>query len=214
MRSDTNSTTPESMMKPDKAALRAFCAAAQAVGLLDLNEALVAASKKGQAERVQALIDGGADAHFKMGSALWHAVEHDHIETAKVLLANGANINCEEREDYYEGEPRNGGISPLFAAIKFGSFEAVKFLVENGADVKVLDSLPLMCAVHLRRPDVIKLLLDNGADVHAKNDRTARMIQGKDGLDIPRVQPPTEKDCEDTERILRSAGAKFPTPRM
>lgn len=190
-----------------KSALRQFCQAAQAVGLLDLNKALVLSARKGQADVVQVLLDGGADVHFGADTALWNASACGHTETARVLLVNGANIN-----PHCDGYSEGGRTSPLFAAACAGQEKTVKFLLESGADVHVENDLPLVCAAQYYWPRVVQALLDGGADVHARNDFAVKAALG-----VARVNSvskwrssATQKDIKDTLTVLRAAGAIVP----
>ena len=57
--------------------------------------------------------------------------------------------------------------------IKQGNFEAVKGMIEAGADInkKSLGMTPLMYAARQNRVEIVKLLIANGADLKAKSDR-------------------------------------------
>ncbi|RPB03778.1 ankyrin, partial [Choiromyces venosus 120613-1] len=54
----------------------------------------------------------------------------------------------------------------LQTAVVEGDFDAVKRLIESGADVNASPSkrdTPLLAAIAAKKPDIVKLLLDNGA---------------------------------------------------
>lgn len=68
---------------------------------------------------------------------LHHAAEHGHVEVAKFLLANGANISERDQGD---------NATALHWAAENKHLEVVKFLVEQGADVNAVDD------VHERGP--------------------------------------------------------------
>jgi len=57
--------------------------------------------------------------------------------------------------------------------IKQGNFEAVKGMIEAGADVnkKSVGMTPLMYAARQNRVEIVKLLIANGADLKAKSKR-------------------------------------------
>ncbi|MCI5195099.1 MAG: ankyrin repeat domain-containing protein [Candidatus Electrothrix sp. AW5] len=68
--------------------------------------------------------------------------------------------------------------SQLLEMVKSGDVEAVKSLLEKGADVDARDSsqldrgrTALMLAVRNRHKKIVKILIDNGADINLKNDK-------------------------------------------
>ncbi len=79
------------------------------------------------------------------------------------LIANKADINAAARED---------GSTPLHFAAMSGSFDCVRILIENKADVnKPSFALytPLHDAAGVGAVECVKLLIENGAKVNAKN---------------------------------------------
>ncbi|KAL8376138.1 hypothetical protein RB595_007312 [Gaeumannomyces hyphopodioides] len=84
-----------------------------------------------------------------------------HIETVKILLENGADVNAQDEE--YGGA--------LIAASSAGHGEIVKVLLEKGATVEAKDEnglTPLSIAARSGHEAVVKLLLENGANVNSK----------------------------------------------
>ncbi|KAL7944985.1 hypothetical protein V8C42DRAFT_358085 [Trichoderma barbatum] len=60
----------------------------------------------------------------------------------------------------------------LFSAIEQGNAATVERLLEDGADIEMIDGsgrTPLWCAVQIGRRDVIQVLLDKGADIDTHN---------------------------------------------
>jgi ankyrin repeat protein len=113
---------------------------------------------------------------------LLYAARDGRVESAKILLAAGADI---ERADA-------NGITPLLMAITNDHIEMARYLIDQGASVRAVDwygRTPLWAAVETRNMDVdsstfengvdrapvlelIKLLLDKGADVNARTRET------------------------------------------
>ena len=61
----------------------------------------------------------------------------------------------------------------LCTLIKKGNFDAVKGMIEAGADInkKSLGMTPLMYAARQNRVEIVKLLIANGADIKATSDK-------------------------------------------
>jgi ankyrin repeat protein len=107
------------------------------------------------------------------GTALHQAAAYGAVESAKLLLAAGADVNA-------------GAYTPLHYAASVGNAKMVKFLLERGAKVNARDSerdTPLLLAIAdnyvplngdpggFRSPgaiEVVKLLIGAGADVAAR----------------------------------------------
>lgn len=60
-------------------------------------------------------------------NAFQSAIMNDHVDVAKLLLENGANINVKTKEAEHES-------SPLQLAAKYGMLNSLKFLIENHAN--------------------------------------------------------------------------------
>ena len=89
------------------------------------------------------------------------AAHHDDLETARLLLAAGANVNA---------ETRLGGITPLFMACTNGNPHIIALLLKSGASAKAVKSngtTALMIAAASGSTDSVKTLLDAGADINA-----------------------------------------------
>ena len=110
---------------------------------------------EGNRERAERLLD--ADDELPM----YEAAAFGRIERLRALLhEDPANANSWSPD----------GFSALHLAVFGGNAEAVRLLVENGADVDALATSdiakvrPLGTAAFVGRPDLEKLLLDAGAD--------------------------------------------------
>jgi|GEM_PF-5959983 len=91
-----------------------------------------------------------------------------HIDAVRMLLDGGADIDS----------PREGGVTPLMDALWFGAGpEAIRFLLENGADAHAHASrmrsplqMALLAHSHFKysfTSEVVKMLLEHGAEVNA-----------------------------------------------
>jgi ankyrin repeat protein len=63
------------------------------------------------------------------GTPLHWAAWYGHVEIARLLLQNGAEVNAKERN----------GWTPLHWAAYRGHFDILHLLVENGADLEAKD---------------------------------------------------------------------------
>lgn len=94
--------------------------------------------------------------------AFHKAVRNNDIETARRMIAAGADVNAPyDSHDY-----------SILTACCNGNYELVRLLIESGADVNVRDkyeSTPLLeCDAYY--PEIIKLLLDSGAQVNVRDN--------------------------------------------
>lgn len=91
------------------------------------------------------------------------AVITNNVDALKQHIAAGTNLN--EKDPF-------GGSSPLISAALFGKTEAVKILIEAGADINFQNndgSTALHTASFFCRPEIVKMLLDKNADKAIKN---------------------------------------------
>ncbi|KAL7928629.1 hypothetical protein V8C35DRAFT_317810 [Trichoderma chlorosporum] len=111
------------------------------------------------------LINSGSSLHERDSNgqtALHHAVENGHADTAALLLGRGAEVNSRDL----------AGSSPLHQASTKADETTVKLLILNGADVNAVDgydATPLYRAAEAGDEAVARLLLDTKADLLAKN---------------------------------------------
>ncbi|XP_069670552.1 uncharacterized protein [Periplaneta americana] len=112
----------------------------------------------------------------------WAAVK-GRLETVKMLVGKGANVNTDDACKQ----------TPLYYAISGCHAEVVKFLIENGANVKVCDKdgdSVIFTALLSGNLDILRLLIDKGADVDACNKLSKSLIftaVERDNVDIVRL---------------------------
>lgn len=156
------------------------------IALIDLASPLLAAdapladaAEKADWASVRTLLKNKLDVNAAQAdgmTALHWAVYHDHAETAKALLAIGANAKAANRY----------GVTPLTLACTNGSAELVGALLTAGADPNTTlrgGETALMTAARTGRPEPVKKLLDAGAKVDAadRKGQTALMWAAADG---------------------------------
>ena len=81
-----------------KSLMSQFFRAASWAGLIDKNNALQLAARKGHTRMVKALLDAGADIHYNEDAALRLAAWWGRTETAEALLEGGADIHAANDE--------------------------------------------------------------------------------------------------------------------
>lgn len=130
------------------------------------NNTLMLAASKGYKKAVILCIELGADLEAEnsaSNTAITFACYHDHTEVVKILLENGANINCKRRQD----DQGSGYIiaSPLMVAVEHGHLEIIKILLtardENVADDCIDTALAIAEAKGFK--EVEQLLIEGGA---------------------------------------------------
>ena len=90
---------------------------------------------------------------------VFEAIRNNDLSAVKVQLGSG-DVNAKDKR----------GTTPLMYAAAYGSADAVKILIEAGADVNsknAFDATALMWAVN--DLDKVRLLLTKGADVNARS---------------------------------------------
>ena len=128
--------------------------------LYDLSEKLLDACRKGQEERIVQLLEKGARVNgYKRGIPLLAATCFGPLQSAKVLIEAGADVNICVRDSI-----------PLFSAGAFNKPEHLDLLLKSGADVNKRDSHKKTALMNLIRFDdrdeCMDLLINAGADVN------------------------------------------------
>ncbi|KAJ3097279.1 phosphate system positive regulatory protein pho81 [Phlyctochytrium bullatum] len=148
-----------------------------------------------------------------------------HLRAVELLLAKGAPINPASASrwttpplfnaleagncnlkilrlllEHGAGMTRHNGCSAVHLAVKLGDIEALKLLLEFGADVEDCSNAdlmtPLALAVMEEKSECIRVLLDAGANVDTLNDHEDSALLWA-----------CKKGCLDTARILIDRGA-------
>ena len=139
--------------------------------------------KSGNMSEVRELLETYVDVTTRKingfgATALHFAAQYGHVDVAKLLIQNGADVNTEC--DYK--------ITCLhYAAMSTKRADVAKLLVQNGADVNAVDELGNETSLHIAAKwgnvDMTTFLIQNGADVNIKNkkNKTCLHFAGKYG---------------------------------
>jgi len=178
----------------DQASARAKLAADHVAFTPDafLNEAA-----SGNVEHVKLFLEGGIDPAAKNAqsqTALWLAVERQHVDVLQALLAAGVAPN------EANAPVGSGGKTIVFAAVDTGDAAYVRELVAAGADAKKANDYevpPLAEAARTGNLEMCKVLLAAGADPNAAP------------AGFPLLFGPVNEDHLDVVRLLLESGAKL-----
>ncbi len=129
-----------------------------------VSELLLGASKRGDEEAVQQLLQLGANIEVRThrGTPLIFAVKNKHIGLVRILLKNKALVNARD----------NNGKTALIYAIESNSKELIKLLLDAGADLRTLDNAqntPLHTAASTGSREMVDFLIEKGAQVNVTN---------------------------------------------
>jgi hypothetical protein len=135
---------------------------------------LTQAAKEGDIGAIQKLLDQGANINesgtrggIDAGSPLSYAAYHCRIEAVKYLIHKGADIN--DATGYADYGASGGELRPLHMAARSGCTEAIKLLLDAGADIDVrankLFGSALSIAAYHGNSKSVKYLIERGADV-------------------------------------------------
>jgi ankyrin repeat protein len=159
---------------------------------------LLEAASSGEAASMELLLGRGADAKAVGQQALTMAVTMQCSKCIALLVAKGL-----DRKAY----------SSTLPDIAFlGDVNAVRLMLDHGADVNAVDPLgrtPLMYAAgsDTPAPEIVKLLIERGADVNAKDTHKQGGDSGLTALDIAKLRGNTP-----VVDLLVKSGAKESAP--
>lgn len=160
-------------------------------------EAFLHEVEAGNVERVKLFLEAGFDPAVKSAqsqTALWLAVERQHLDVLQALLAGGVAPN------ETNAPVASGGKTIVFAAVDTGDAAYVRALVEAGANAKRANDYevpPLAEAARTGNLEMCKILLAGGADPNAAP------------AGFPLLFGPVNEDHLDVVRLLLESGARL-----
>lgn len=147
---------------------------------------LMTAARTGNAAAVKRLVQAGADVNIQEKwygqTALMWAIAQNHVEAASILIEAGADVNARSGTAEAPGKiqgissKRVSGLTPLLYAAREGSLDAIRLLIDRGANVDLADPdgvSPQLYALMNGHYDAALLLLEKGASPNLV-DRTGR----------------------------------------
>jgi ankyrin repeat protein len=175
----------DAVMRADRDAVRTLIQqkadlnATQADGMTALHWA----ARQNDLETVQMLIKAGA----KVDVATRYGVTPFYLAAVN---GNTAMIDAFLRAGVNPNTANPGGETALMTAVRTGKLDAIRLLIDRGADVNAKEEVrgqtALMWAVLENHPEAVKLLLEKGADINAQTatvipDGTTGEPQGTSG---------------------------------
>jgi ankyrin repeat protein len=189
---------------------------------------LMTAARTGRPDVIKALIKAGADVNARESwfgeTALMWAAGENHADAVHVLVEAGADVNARSR---LLDVPRRrtgqsvlplGSWTPLMHAARQGSLAGLRALVDEGADLNLVDpdgATALVIAIINANYDEAALLAEKGADPNI-GDKEAKMAALYAAVDMhrlaighgrPNTKPSGQLDAVDLIKILLAKGA-------
>ena len=209
------------------------------VALPEGESILMTAARTGRPDVVKALITAGADVNarenwFGETALMWAAAEN-HPEAVHVLVEAGADVNA--RSKLLDVPRRRTGQSvlplgswtPLMHAARQGSLDGLRALIDEGADLNLVDpdgATALVIAIINANFDEAALLAEKGANPNI-GDKEAKMAALYAAVDMhrlaighgrPNTKPSGQLDAVDLVKVLLAHGAdpnqKLSAPTM
>lgn len=131
------------------------------------------AAKRGDAARVSALLDRGADPNDTGDehgtTALTIAAFLGHIDVVRALISRGADVD----------RPNSFGSRPIFTAVTNAKLRVIGALLDAGAslNVEAVDGLTPVMEAARSTPETLRLLIQRGADVNVVSSKGFTALQ-------------------------------------
>ncbi|KAJ7291254.1 ankyrin repeat-containing domain protein, partial [Mycena rebaudengoi] len=141
---------------------------------------------------VRFLLDNSADVHARNNGALRVASKAGNTEVVQLLLEHGADVNAADEQSGSALEAAaswDGSPDPMhprasedekrrkMAEVATRRLMQVRLLLDNGADVHGRNHGALREAAKRGHTEVVQLLLENGADVNAADEHTGSALE-------------------------------------
>lgn len=144
---------------------------------------LIAASFHGDLEKVQRLVQNGAEIEAKDGryqaTPLHLASWNGHKDVISLLMESGANKNAQDKH----------GKTPLHCACRKGNEEVMKLLLEKGADPTITNNkgrTPLQVAQEHNKQNCIDAI-ESFLERQNKMNHLQERLLGSDGVKVTKI---------------------------
>lgn len=152
---------------------------------------LFRAARGGYIETVKLAIRYGVNITAYSDIALRHAVKRNNLEIVRILLDNGANLDSIDNytiylnlryksldmmnflffhkysiKDMFEENIHH----PIIACVKNNYVEGIKWLIERGVDVNVMDDIGIRLSAEYGYEEIFRILLEYGGDPSSRNN--------------------------------------------
>ena len=98
---------------------------------------------------------------------IWTAAGDGDLLKVKFFIDTGA---------YGVNQVDDNGYSPLSAAISYNHLQVAKFLIEKGADVNLESDNGLVALFYAETVESAKILIENGANIHVLDRRHRNVL--------------------------------------
>lgn len=191
------------------------------IELGSVDSELVKSARDGNTAMVKLLLKKGANIDavgkydtLKGKTALMVAVEKEHVELVRLLLANGASPNIQRvTGDKYKTQRETA----VMMAADYGNAEIIRLLLDANAEINMVDSKGETALMHASKyhgePAAVALLLKNGAAVNAVSNGGATALDLTDGEKVSeiliahggRMGPAGKKDQKERRKKIGAA---------
>ncbi|KAL1775371.1 2-5A-dependent ribonuclease isoform X1 [Sigmodon hispidus] len=162
------------------------------------NYLLIEAVKTAHVDRIQQLLESGADANVCEDTGGWtplhNAVQLGRVDIVELLLHHGADPHQRKRN----------GATPFITAGIYGDVRLLQIFLDRGADVNEYDSngfTAFMEAAENGKIEALRFLFEKGADVNLRRETTEEKRRLKQG-GATALMSAAEKGHTEVVRIL------------
>lgn len=121
------------------------------------------------------------------GEKVFKYGEEDKSKAHSIILGEPRDLRKVETWEWMKKEcieMHSGSEFALRICSRIGYYDAVKFLIEDGADVNAARDCALIWASNNGNLEIVKLLVENGANIHSNDDKAFRYAAEEGKLEV------------------------------